>query len=891
MVASGWVRACNMCGRGRKSAVWAKWSLGVAAVFLGTGAIGVTGNNYAPKDWTGVRALGALIVSPAYAGRRGDGGSDARRQAEAAQRRARDEAQAAQKRAHAEAEIAQKRAREQAEAAQKNAHAINDRRQAETAQKLAQDQRQKNDGAQKGGSDRRKQSGSDPKGPLQQVKQAADGIQIGAQGTEAAQRRIQQLQQAAAAQQKRVQDIQQAEESRKRVETSPRVHPGQNQLFEALRKRHNANRLEAGKRITPTQPNINAHNLGNNPNNSVRREQVISRFSNSVAERIRERSHGHRQNDGGAHEPRHKVVFDSILKKLSRYSRNVKDAPKEPAKTTTQVVVAVASPPAAVAPIIAKTVPKVATKSNTSLLDSAPDVRAVANTTVSRLPEVASNITRSESTRSESTPDNGMSRLGGPRQSSSDDKGDERNAADDRASARLKAQKRDDGSDKDAGPSGKPQVRNLGRRGVANLLPPVGTFKSNEILAINPKPEDLATVLANNFKVLDRTKLPELDIDLVRLSTPSSQNALIGRTTLHEAVPTGGFGLNHIYVAGRASTTEGTKSSSNRGKPQERDAGPCVDERCFGVSVINWQPQLATCARDVRIGVIDTGVDKTHPAFAGLSFEHENFVPPDRRKPPSQHGTGIFSLLAGNARSSTPGLVPNATFLVGDAFYMDGNGNATSDTYTMLKALNWLKKEGVDIANLSFAGPRDELVEHAMTELARAGTLVLAAVGNEALRNIPSYPAAYKEVIAVTAVDRNLAPYVYANQGSYVDVAAPGVDVWTALPNGREGRQTGTSFAVPFVTSVVALNHRSALSDGNPLGPKQRALALLQQNIKSLGNRNSPVHGAGLVQAPRNCEPRGPAIAATTKAAPPAQASPPQADLTSPPVVSVVNRK
>ena len=114
-------------------------------------------------------------------------------------------------------------------------------------------------------------------------------------------------------------------------------------------------------------------------------------------------------------------------------------------------------------------------------------------------------------------------------------------------------------------------------------------------------------------------------------------------------------------------------------------------------------------------------------------------------------------------------------------------------------------------------------------------------------------------MIAVTAVDRNLAAYAYAGRGDHIDVAAPGVEIWTALPNKHEGPQTGTSFAVPFVTSIVALSYRSEDQSVGPLEPKKRALALLQKNIKAIGDRGrNPVFGAGLVQAPSHCDPRTP---------------------------------
>ena len=64
-----------------------------------------------------------------------------------------------------------------------------------------------------------------------------------------------------------------------------------------------------------------------------------------------------------------------------------------------------------------------------------------------------------------------------------------------------------------------------------------------------------------------------------------------------------------------------------------------------------------------------------------------------------------------------------------------------------------------------------------------------------------------REVIAVTAVDKNLRGYIHANHGDYIDVAAPGVEIWTALPGVLEGYQSGTSFAAPHVTAILAAAH------------------------------------------------------------------------------------
>jgi len=508
------------------------------------------------------------------------------------------------------------------------------------------------------------------------------------------------------------------------------------------------------------------------------------------------------------------------------------------------------------------------------------------STVGSKLPDVVASVSEAVTNTASNSDDSTMSRLGGPRP-----------ASEDKDSAKSKAAKKEDNAD-DAGGAKQPG-KGLGTRGSAGiLLPPPGSFRPNEVLAYNLTKDDLVKIEQHKFKILDKFELRSLNFSVTRLETPNIQNAFIGRGALQEELPASGFGLNHIYRTDRPTPADAPGGTTDGGTGSVKPPAPpaivspgasfsrpsfgCAPERCFGLSVINWQPKLAACARGVRIGVIDTGVDKNHPAFAdvlaGKRLKHKDFTPPGSKKPSSQHGTGVLSLLAGNAHGSTPGLVPDATFLVGDAFFTDRNGYAISDTVTMLKAIDWLMEQGVDVANLSFAGPPDEFVQDSIRQLARKGTVILAAAGNEGRDAPPSYPAAYPEVIAVTAVDRNLAAYAYAGRGDHIDVAAPGVEVWTALPNRREGVQTGTSFAVPFVTSVIAVNYPTAdmRADGNPLAPKRRALAVLQKNVKAIGDRGrNPVFGVGLVQAPNHCDARMPEtlISAGPKVQPVPQAS------------------
>lgn len=105
---------------------------------------------------------------------------------------------------------------------------------------------------------------------------------------------------------------------------------------------------------------------------------------------------------------------------------------------------------------------------------------------------------------------------------------------------------------------------------------------------------------------------------------------------------------------------------------------------------------------------------------------------------------------------------------------------------------------------MSFTGPYDPLIEKAVARMRARGVVFVAAAGNEGPTSGATYPAAYRDVIAVTAVDKHNANYPMANRGDFIDLSAPGVRIWTALPGGKEGFRSGTSFATPFVTGLLA---------------------------------------------------------------------------------------
>ena len=152
------------------------------------------------------------------------------------------------------------------------------------------------------------------------------------------------------------------------------------------------------------------------------------------------------------------------------------------------------------------------------------------------------------------------------------------------------------------------------------------------------------------------------------------------------------------------------------------------------------------------------------------------------------------------------------------------------------------------VVNFSLAGAPNKIPKKLMQRASDRGLALVAAAGNGGAGARPAYPAAHPLVLAVTAVDQSLAPYDYANQGDYIDFAAPGVGLWTARAKGG-GRQSGTSFAAPFITAAVALH----LSNG--VKPESRTLrAQLRRFTKDLGAPGrDAIFGWGLVRIRPNC--------------------------------------
>lgn len=249
------------------------------------------------------------------------------------------------------------------------------------------------------------------------------------------------------------------------------------------------------------------------------------------------------------------------------------------------------------------------------------------------------------------------------------------------------------------------------------------------------------------------------------LAVPPRMSVEQGLDELRQRLPTVRMDANHLY------------------RPLG-DAGA----RTYASSTIGWGEATADCGRGLRIGLVDSAVDDSHPAFAGRSLIAENFLARGWKESKRDHGTATAALLIGAPSSGFSGLLPGAQLYVASVYREWGTNKVDTTAEKILYALDWLREHSVSVINLSLGGPQNKVLETVIKETLAGGVFVVAAAGNSGPSGPRIYPAAQRGVIAVTAIDSRFRPYRDANQGEYIDLAAPGQDIWTARPGGTSGR-------------------------------------------------------------------------------------------------------
>jgi type VII secretion-associated serine protease mycosin len=234
-----------------------------------------------------------------------------------------------------------------------------------------------------------------------------------------------------------------------------------------------------------------------------------------------------------------------------------------------------------------------------------------------------------------------------------------------------------------------------------------------------------------------------------------------------------------------------------------------------------WQNGTVT-GKDVKVAVIDTGVDDHNPQLkdkvddtatllVDTSVKPQQLVQGGAKTDPVGHGTRVAGIIAAAHRDGVGfvGLAPDAKIL--SIRQNDDAGHG--DVKTLAQAITIAVAKGAQVINISqdVRSTTDSAdfndggaLKSAVDAAEAAKVVVVAASGNDG-QDSPTYPAAYPTVLGVGASDRNNERAPFSEYGTFVKVAAPGVDMLSTVPGGGQCVDNGTSFAAPYVAGVAAL--------------------------------------------------------------------------------------
>lgn len=253
----------------------------------------------------------------------------------------------------------------------------------------------------------------------------------------------------------------------------------------------------------------------------------------------------------------------------------------------------------------------------------------------------------------------------------------------------------------------------------------------------------------------------------------------------------------------------------------------------WGIQAVHAAPPAGSRApwagSGITVAVLDTGVDLGHPDLAGVVVAHQSFVDGEEVHDRLGHGTHVAGTIAG--AHTPPGgqrrfsVAPSARLAVGKVLSNEGSGSSGG----VLAGINWAVSLGAPVISMSLGSAVAkgetylQYYEAAAQAALDAGCLIVAAAGNEGYMPVGS-PANCPSVMAVAALDRALLRASFScvalnGDGGEVNIAAPGVDVYSSYPvaRGSYAYLSGTSMATPHVSGVAAVYARATGLRGREL--------------------------------------------------------------------------
>lgn len=244
---------------------------------------------------------------------------------------------------------------------------------------------------------------------------------------------------------------------------------------------------------------------------------------------------------------------------------------------------------------------------------------------------------------------------------------------------------------------------------------------------------------------------------------------------------------------------------------------------------------------DIKVAVIDAGMQTTHPDLKDKITQPYNAITEGTTLPINTHGTHVAGIIAAaKNKIGITGIAPNVKIIPVNVFQGD-----TADIYTVSAGIDYAVNAGADVINLSLTTEDyTEIMDDSIQSAIKKGVIVVAAVGNDKTSR-PQYPAAFKHVIAVSATTKYDTRATFSNFGSYINLSAPGVDIYSTIPKNAYIAESGTSMAAPIVSGIAAL-----ILSKNPFLSPAEVTTILQKSSVDLGTKGwDKFYGYGRVDA------------------------------------------
>lgn len=240
--------------------------------------------------------------------------------------------------------------------------------------------------------------------------------------------------------------------------------------------------------------------------------------------------------------------------------------------------------------------------------------------------------------------------------------------------------------------------------------------------------------------------------------------------------------------------------------------------------------KLSKGSDDVIVAVVDTGVDLKHPDLKGRLLDGYNVIAPDEAPNDDVgHGTHVAGIISANVNNGEgiAGMMWGGKILPVKALDKSGSGT----TYSVAQGIIWATDHGAKVINMSLGNYADaEFLHEAIKYAYDHDVVLIAATGNDNTER-PGYPAAYPEVLSVSATDANMQRASFSNYGDYIEVMAPGESIASTYPDNEYAALSGTSMASPHVAALAAL-----VRSINPELKNTEVMDIIRQNVIDLGD-------------------------------------------------------